>query len=345
MSNNIIAKCMGISMSHFLNTPYKEQSITEMYAPDGIANKASGICHYCTVDTLKAILNKGSLRFSDVRFLNDSTEFIEIIPLIENVLLHNEYTSEFKKLIFESAEMNELKEYRQSYVGVSRSTKKYEQKMYRTYTCSFSTENDSLSMWNYYATSGEGVNITFDFSWNMFEGSNKSEVNIGEKLKNDIVIYRGLVLYKNEDKKKCIMELLNRLQEIYDEAKDDIEKYRGYILFAFKESVNHMRCFFKNESFECEKEYRIVLKVPEELLLADEHSSDIVEKGQFKRGNILIPFVDYKYKKESIEQITINPYIKEQESIFELGIKELLWQNQIEDVHIVRSGIPIRKYS
>ena len=202
MSNDIFARCMAISMSHFLNTPYKEQTITEMYAPDGFANKASGICHYCTVDTLKEILNNGCLRFSDVRFLNDSTEFIEIIPLIENVLSCKEYTSDFMKLILESVEMEELKKYHQSYTGFSRITHKYEQKIYRTYTCSFSTENDSLSMWNYYASSGEGVSIAFNHSWDMFEGSDKSEVNIGEKLKNDIMIYRGLIVYKREDTRR-----------------------------------------------------------------------------------------------------------------------------------------------
>ena len=79
------------------------------------------------------------------------------------------------------------------------------------------------------------------------------------------------------------MELLNALQQIYNEAKDEIKKYRGNILFAFKESINHMRCFFKNESFACENEYRIVLKIPEELLLAEECSGDIFKKGQFKR--------------------------------------------------------------
>lgn len=137
MSNDIFAGCMAISMSHFLNTPYKEQTITEMYAPDGFANKALGICHYCTVATLKEILNNECLRFSDVRFLNDSIEFIEIIPLIENVPLCNDYTSDLRKLILESAKMEELKEYLQSYTVSSRITHKYEQKIYRTYTCSF----------------------------------------------------------------------------------------------------------------------------------------------------------------------------------------------------------------
>ena len=179
---------MAISRSHFLNTPYRGQTITEMYAPDGFANKASGICHYCTVATLKEILNNECLRFSDVRFLNDSTEFIEIIPLIENVLSCNDYISDFRKLILESAEMEELKEYLQSYTGFSRITHKYEQKICRTYTCSFSTENDSLSMWNYYASSEEGVSIAFNHSRDMFYGSNKLEVNISERLKNDIMI-------------------------------------------------------------------------------------------------------------------------------------------------------------
>ena len=92
MSSDIIAKCMAISMSHFLNTPYKEQSVIEMYAPDGFENRASGICHYCSIDTFRSILLNGCLRFSDVRFLNDSTEFIEIILLIENVLSNGNYS-------------------------------------------------------------------------------------------------------------------------------------------------------------------------------------------------------------------------------------------------------------
>ena len=106
-----------------------------------------------------------------------------------------------------------------------------------------------------------------------------------------------------------------------------------------------MRCFFKNEFFECENEYRVVLKIPEELLLSNKCSDDIVEKGQFKRGNVLIPYVDYKFKKESIKQITLNPYINKNDSMFELGIEELLWNRQMVDVHIVHSGIPIRKYN
>lgn len=172
MKNETIAKCIGISMSHFLNTPYKNQSVSDLYAPNGFESKASKICHYCTIDTLKAILNRGCLRFSDVRFLNDSTEFIEILNWIEMVVTKDSYNVDFQKMILESEEMKELREYQQSYVGVSNVTHQYEIKAYGTYTCSFSVDTDALSMWNYYAQSGEGVNITFDHSGNMFDGCN-----------------------------------------------------------------------------------------------------------------------------------------------------------------------------
>ena len=84
--------------------------------------------------------------------------------------------------------------------------------------------------------------------------------------------------------------------------------------------------------------------MPGKLLLAEECSGDILRKGQFKRGNILVPFVDYKFKRDSIKHIVINPLVREENSMFELGIKELLWQNKMEDVDIFSSGIPIRKY-
>ena len=62
-------------------------------------------------------------------------------------------------------------------------------------------------------------------------------------------------------------------------------------------------------------------------------------------GAPLIPFVDYKFKRDSIKHIVTNPFIREENSMFELGIRELLWQNKMKDVHILSSGIPIRKYS
>lgn len=337
------SKCMAIARSHFLYTPYKNDDKVDWYKVDGVANKAAEICHYCTIDTLNAILEGSCLRFTDVRFLNDSTEFIEVISLIKQVLSREDYDSDFRNFILNSDVICELENYKQSYVGFSRRTYKYGRIDYHTYTCSFSTSNDSLSMWNCYATTDAGVNVVFDYAWNMFNGSEKTEVTIGEKLSNDIMLFRGLIMYSIEDKKKCIAELLDRLAQIFEEAKSDLDKFKNSILYAFKEAINNMRCFFKNESFRSEEEYRVVLKIPEDLLQTETCVEGIKNKGVFKRGNILIPYVDYEFKPESINRITINPYDKESDSMFELGIKNLLWMKKLEKVKIVRSNIPIRK--
>ena len=141
------------------------------------------------------------------------------------------------------------------------------------------------------------------------------------------------------DKQKCIKALLDNLYEVYLQE-GTIEKYQSHIQWAFKEAINNMRCFFKNDSFSCENEYRVILKIPEELLLEETTGQDgILKKGQFKRENILIPYVDYKFKRDSLKGITLNPYVKEKESVFELGIRELLWQNKIHNVQIYRSAM------
>ena len=54
--------------------------------------------------------------------------------------------------------------------------------------------------------------------------------------------------------------------------------------------------------------------------------------------------MDYQFKKESIAEITLNPYDKETNSMFELGIRNLLWIKKLDNVKIVKSNIPMRKY-
>ena len=145
MKNNMInkqseihARCNKICKVHYGNTLYNNLDIVDCYLPNGPANKARSISHYCSCDVLRSILNNRCLRFSDVRFLNDATEFVEIIPIINQVLDKGKYENAFKKLIQESDEMRQLESYVQSYTGRIRSTGSHETVSYRTYTCSFS---------------------------------------------------------------------------------------------------------------------------------------------------------------------------------------------------------------
>ena len=84
----VFASCLALSHCHFLDTPYEGDPFS-----DELNSGASNVCHYCTIDTLLSIIENQCLRFTDVRFLNDSTEFLEIIPLIEHVLTNGNYSS------------------------------------------------------------------------------------------------------------------------------------------------------------------------------------------------------------------------------------------------------------
>ena len=51
-----------------------------------------------------------------------------------------------------------------------------------------------------------------------------------------------------------------------------------------------------------------------------------------------------KFKRDSLKGITLKSLCQRKRSVFELGIRELLWQNKIHNVQIYRSAIPMRKY-
>ena len=58
MQSDMLAKCIAISQSHFLNVPYKDLTIDQIYRVDGIGNKASRICHYYIENTRRIIIGR-----------------------------------------------------------------------------------------------------------------------------------------------------------------------------------------------------------------------------------------------------------------------------------------------
>ena len=63
----VFASCLALSHCHFLDTPYEGDPFS-----DELNSGASNVCHYCTIDTLLSIIENQCLRFTDMRFLNDS---------------------------------------------------------------------------------------------------------------------------------------------------------------------------------------------------------------------------------------------------------------------------------
>ena len=344
----IIGKCLGISMSHFLYQTYKNKDVREYYAPDGIENIASNICHYCSIDVLEKIIENRALRFTDVRYLNDTTEFTGIIDTIKEVVERGNYSELFKGFILSEEIIGEIKDYKQIGFGKDISSGKYEKKLYRTYTCSFSLNKDSLNMWNYYAKNENGVNISFSWIGDMFEFEDISKVHTNSihTMNNGIDLACGKILYDQKDKHLCVKALIDMVEDVFNDAENEIDDYKDIIKDAYKSAVNNMRCFFKNNHYKDEDEYRIVLRISEDIIKNNDISkvdNYINGKGFFKRNNVMIPYVDIVFKTESISGICINPYMKKNDT-FKQSVKDILWVNDCDIEDLELSSIPVRKY-
>ena len=171
---------MAIARLNYLDMPYEGQPILDLYKTGGIKTKTKGLCHYCSIDVLEKIISNSSLRFTDIRCLEDTTEFVGIMPIIESVIREENYNSNFKEFILNSETLRKLWNYKQSYYKIIKEAHIPKEMLYCTYTCSLSTNRDSIKMWNKYAE--KGVNICFDFAWNLFAGIKITDTNIRQKL-------------------------------------------------------------------------------------------------------------------------------------------------------------------
>lgn len=305
--SEIIAKCMAIAQSNYLYVPYVGKPIIASYISGGVETKAAEICHYCSIDVLKKIIDNGCLRFTDIRCLKDTTEFIGIMPIIESVIQNEDYDPRFKKFILNSETLKELKNDNQSYFKFIKEANIPEEKLYCIYTCSLSINGNSNKLWGDYAI--DGVNICFDFAWNLFAGRKVTNVNVKQKIDTEISMYKGLIIYNDEEKRNCVKKVFNSLEEIYIEIQDELEDYANYLFYAFKEAINYMRCFFKTKDYRDEEEYRIILKVPKDIIHFHNIRGEIKDIGIYEKDKELKNYIDYKIQKESIKRIAISPFL------------------------------------
>lgn len=301
--SKIIAKCMAIAQLNYLYIPYEGQSILSLYEAGGVETKTKGICHYCSTDVLEKIIRNGSLRFTDIRCLDDTTEFIGIMPIIQSVIQDENYNSNFKEFILNSETLQKLRDYEQSYFDIIKEAHIPEEKLYCTYTCSLSTNDNSIRMWDEYAK--KGVNICFDFAWNLFAGEKITWTNVCQKLNDDIIMYKGLIIYDEEKKRNCVKKMFDSLEKVYLEVQNVRDQYANFLLYAFKEAVNYMRCFFKNRNYDYEEEYRIVLKVPKDIIKFRRIEGKIKDIGIDEKDR---DYIDYEIQRESIKRVAISPF-------------------------------------
>lgn len=289
------------------------------------SKKSNGyLYHYTSPDALINIIEKSSLRFTDIEYLNDKDEFTYIFKLVKEISRDrldevSNYISEMSKdltpdnigyILTQNAK-------RSGFYGIEEG--KY-------YVLSGTEVDDSLPMWVYYAKNGRyaGYSIKMDI---------KKLASAFKDVEGEFLY--GSVIYDKKTQisiiKQLTLEILNRLKEKLADSKDD-EPYISNAQGDFWTMINAVRLFFKREKFSHEKETRIVLLAkPKKECRPEEDGkpetdSKIILKHQSVNG-VIKPYIEYKFpdKVLPIVSITISPSIES--TIGKKGLKSLLMNN------------------
>ena len=280
-----------------LNCKYKTP--LDYYATDGPGNWEHGLSHYCSMETLKSIIQNRDLRFTFVRDLEDSTEFRNAIKLLKKVIKEQrkEMSKELYDIVSDKEMFEKLREDIQRYPFYPPINDKGDidsvKPTCKVYTCSMSLHGDLKKMWKKYATERDnGVSVEFS----------QIKQNMGSDDRVKLIF--GKVWYNNRDKKICINALLKDIYEIFPLIPDE-ECRKDMVQAILISAMNHMRIFMKKRRFKFEDEYRGVLIIPEEIINEKcMPKGYIIDKSSVKEnGDVL--HIDVPLNIECIKEILV----------------------------------------
>ena len=282
-------------------------------------DKNCTIYHYTKPEKLLNILSGGTLRFSNALYLNDKEEIAYSYRLIVKLI---DEIPELNPDLFEKIKTHFSNKYKHIVDGENDFRNKLEY-----FTTSFSTESDNLTLWNNYAKGKNytGYNIGFD----------KKKL-IDEMTENKYLPVFGSVIYDKQKQIKIIHAIFKKWNMLFNRAlkcKKTNEVKLFDILFELIDVLSIVSIFFKNPQFKNEHEYRIV--IVNAFGVENSKPTKVVEKN-----GLFIPYLEYKFSKESVTSINIGPTFDE--NIFYTSTNRMLLNFGYEDKEVCRSKIPLR---
>lgn len=304
-------------------------------------DESFSIYHYTGIDGFKSIIEKKQIRFTNRFYLNDKSEGIYALDLFyENIdLIFSDIP-----FIFEEDESirNSLLQQIQDYKTEMRKER------FQIFQASFSINDDSLCLWNYY-TKGDGIkgfNIGFDSSKLCDSLMDKIQTE-GDKY-NKPYILSGKVIYKKSEQIQKIKEYITQLYNAIkaEEINNESQSFQKKVINTFNlrfssilERITLLGVLFKPSCFEVENEYRIAVD-----LFLDDNNQIITIKNKVEyRTNsygFLIPYIDFDFDLLDIMSVQFSPTMDKEETMENL--KMFLASQSAERVQIKGSDIPVR---
>lgn len=221
--------------------------------------------HYTDVSAVKSILENGKLWLTDLRFMNDSEEMSHGVNYIRESI-----KSDWVQERLSGAKISEAIEF----VGLALDDHVDGYMDFNPmFVCSFSQADDLLSQWRAYGS------YSIEFAGEELEGS-ISECTYDPGVKSAIV-------------EEATIEVVNEISRHLVSSSD------GFSPAAHHEYLNLIKlaATFKHESFEEEKEFRMILE-----------KMDCDFPFRFRaRNGILIPYVEVPVSLKSIVSVKVGP--------------------------------------
>lgn len=281
--------------------------------------------HYTTTDSFIKIIESEKLWLTNCRFMNDSSELQYPIDItkkaINDLIIKKDYSSEFQNNVLKLVP-DALKTVKD-----------------RNYIVCFTSNGDSLPMWNTYGKSG--LAIEFDLS--------DKDSQIINQMKN--------LFFKIQYDEKSVINNINKMvDEIYanyiknKENDKKIPDSMFYLVLAH--SLVTLGMFYKYPAFKTEKEIRCLYYSP---VNADDPIFEPEDIKFRKKGNTIASYVEIpssnlhllnkdqlnKFNhKLPIKSVTVGPGLDQ--DIKEEGLKTFLERKGYSEVEIKKSKIPYR---
>ena len=283
--------------------------------------KYPNIYHYTSPVGLKEILAHNSLWFTHCKFLNDRSEKYYCFDLFKKCIEREK--SNLKKTFYNTILSHIYKDGNLNYEAFYNIRNNYTD----YYVASFSLNDNSLSMWNYYTKTANktGYNICFK-SKDLIDGlENRS-------------FYYYKVNYDIEEQTKEIMKYIHAFNNAWDDSRSEV--FLKMVQYFLLDLIDIISLRFKHCAFANEEEFRIVYKV-------DNYNRQRIDEEkllEFRESNgIIVPYLNIGFNKKSIGAVKISP--TQQEEIAKEGILMMLRSigyNHLTNKDITISDIPLR---
>lgn len=320
------------SVRHEINSAVLDRK-THLDVPDVFPQEY--IYHYTSAGGLQGILENGTLRFTNIRYMNDKSEVLAGLQ-------------KYFEIAFKNISKHEQDYFLKSILGVNSIEELWDNMQEYIFICCFSLSNDELSLWNYYTkdAANQGYSIGFEykkliesilknnrqlencrFHFGLVDYIGKQEggyiekslIHVPNSLSASGYEFMRQLLSKYEvpsefesQKQQLIEEISSRQKERKQKAAQSAVKTygiysgsRGKFMLGTWDSMFY---FVKTGEYSVEKEIRLVVTIPASQKEKLKKSPDGMCHFRVSNG-VLIPYIELKFDKEAISGIRLAPTI------------------------------------